>query len=226
MGQGQRHLESPSARSPLLRRSAASQQRTTCPPPHPTAHQPPAKPTSPQVTTDLPMYRHLRGVKCANGGGDYDKATRGLGGNSGGESQRGRPGQRWSMFCLPHLCTCLACNASLAWSFTPLAGNPVTSCGEENLLMLKGDRYRTENVLVRDGVAPQQQGCMSRARHQFGNVSPRLAPRRLGCLQRCRMCVPPQRPPLSFLPACLPACRSTSLGTLSWTLAWMASRCA
>lgn len=37
-----------------------------------------------QVTTDLPMYRHLRGVDCENGGGDYDKATRGLGGNPGG----------------------------------------------------------------------------------------------------------------------------------------------
>ena len=29
------------------------------------------------------MYRHLRGVDCENGGGDFDEATRGLGGNSG-----------------------------------------------------------------------------------------------------------------------------------------------
>jgi hypothetical protein len=36
-----------------------------------------------QATTDLPMYRHLRGVDCENGGGDYDEATRGLGGNPG-----------------------------------------------------------------------------------------------------------------------------------------------
>lgn len=28
------------------------------------------------------------------------------------------------------------------------AGNPTTSCGEENLLMLEGDRYRCENILV------------------------------------------------------------------------------
>jgi hypothetical protein len=39
--------------------------------------------TSLQVTTDLPAYRHLRGVSCENGGGDFDKATRGLGGNPG-----------------------------------------------------------------------------------------------------------------------------------------------
>ncbi|KAL4451787.1 hypothetical protein ABPG75_007449 [Micractinium tetrahymenae] len=64
-----------------------------------------------QATTDLPMYRHLRGVDCGNGGGDYDKATRGLGGNP---------------------------------------GNPTTSCGEENLLMLDGDRYRYENILVHE----------------------------------------------------------------------------
>ncbi|EFN55802.1 hypothetical protein CHLNCDRAFT_145288 [Chlorella variabilis] len=64
-----------------------------------------------QVTTDLPMYRHLRGVDCENGGGDYDKATRGLGGNP---------------------------------------GNPVTSCGEENLLMLPEDRYRYENILIHE----------------------------------------------------------------------------
>ena len=36
-----------------------------------------------QVTTDLPMYCHLRGLDCGNGGGDYDAATRGLGGNPG-----------------------------------------------------------------------------------------------------------------------------------------------
>ncbi|PSC70665.1 hypothetical protein C2E20_5933 [Micractinium conductrix] len=64
-----------------------------------------------QVTTDLPMYRHLQGVSCGNGGGDYDAATRGLGGNP---------------------------------------GNPTTSCGEENLLMLEGDRYRCENILLHE----------------------------------------------------------------------------
>ncbi|KAI7837512.1 hypothetical protein COHA_008648 [Chlorella ohadii] len=64
-----------------------------------------------QSTCDLPMYRHLRGVSCGNGGGSYDEATRGLGGNPG---------------C------------------------PTTSCGEENLLLLPGDRYRHENVLVHE----------------------------------------------------------------------------
>lgn len=45
-----------------------------------------------QSTCDLPMYRHLRGVSCGNGGGSYDEATRGLGGN---------PGQ-----CVPDCCCC------------------------------------------------------------------------------------------------------------------------
>lgn len=90
-----------------------------------------------QGTTDLPMYRHLRGVDCENGGGDYDAATRGLGGNPG-EPSRGprswqqgsnggmQQGSRWGSWAQhgsefsPHSSLCSAHTAHLSAAAPPL----------------------------------------------------------------------------------------------------------
>lgn len=118
-----------------------------------------------QATTDLPMYRHLRGMDCENGGGDYDEATRGLGGNPGdwvweqqGSKEMAGPAQlefthplRASSGLLAACSTHPACHRlALAPPAAPAAGNPTTSCGEENLLMDGDERYGQESILVHE----------------------------------------------------------------------------